>query len=172
MQLEENRYSRMFITNVNSYIAEYEKTGKLKRKKDYAYGDDLEWSQNFSSQIIAKTIEATLIRGADIEQTIRQHPDLMDFMLRTNVPRKGHLLWGTKQVQNTSRYFISNIGEELTKVLPPLAKSKTTEPRRFGINKGFKTTICNNLSDLTHFDVNYDWYIAETKKLIDPLRKA
>lgn len=128
LELEYNNYKRMFIANVNSYIAEFE-DGKLKRKKDYCYGDDLEWHKNHSAQVVAMAAEAALVRGEDIEQFIYNHPDKMDFMLRTKVPRSSKLMIefadGTsEQLQNITRYYVSHFGGQLMKLMPALAKNK------------------------------------------------
>lgn len=120
MTLEENIYKRMFILNVNSYIAECE-NGNLKRKKDFAYGDDLDWSQNFSMQIVAKACEAVLIRNEDLEEYIYSHDDLFDFCLHTKIPRSSYAeLENGQRVDNVIRYIVSTDGQSLTKVSPPI----------------------------------------------------
>lgn len=118
LTLERVDYNRMFIRDVNNYIGEY-LDGKLKRKSAYCYGPDLDWHQNHSSQIIAMAAEAALVHGENVEQFIRNHPDTMDFMLRTKVPRNSRLEWGDTVVQNITRYYVSNNGQSLTKVMPP-----------------------------------------------------
>lgn len=124
LELEEARYSRMFIRDVNSYIAEYEETGKLKRKGAYEY--ELEWHQNQSALVVQKAAEAALVDGEDIRHFITGHSDPLDFMLRTKVPRNSRLEWelgsfGAHRLQNITRYYISNQGGTLTKVMPPPA---------------------------------------------------
>jgi hypothetical protein len=163
--LEEAVYSRMFIRDVNNYLAEYQESGKLKNKGAYAY--DLQWHQNHSSLVIPKAAEAALIHGVDIAEFIYNHTDKMDFLLRTKVPRSSHLLHGEERIQNISRYYISTDGEELTKVMPPLAR-KPDAWRHIGINKEWLTTICNKWED-SLAGINYNYYIEETKKLVNVL---
>ena len=117
--LEEVFYRRMCILNVNSYIAQYD-DGGLKRKNKYAYGNDLEWHQNHSMQIVAKACEAVLIRGEDLKEFIYNHTDLLDFALQTKVPRNSHLETsdGTR-LGNIIRYVITTDGYQLVKVSPP-----------------------------------------------------
>jgi hypothetical protein len=116
LQLEAAEYSRMFIRDVNSYVAEYT-DGKLKRKGAYEY--DLGWHQNHSALVVPKAAEAALVHGRDIREFISNHDDALDFMLRTKVPRSSLLEWGGQRVANIVRYYISTEGKTLEKVMPP-----------------------------------------------------
>lgn len=162
LTLERADYNRMFIADVNNYIAEYT-DGKVKRKGRYEY-KDLDWNKNFSALIVPKAVEQHLLHGTEIREFIESHEDIYDFMLRAKVTKKGRLFCGDTQVQNTSRYYISHNGEELYKVLPPL-KGKIEE-RKIGINKGWRVKICNDMKDFES-DSNFDWYIKETEKLCE-----
>lgn len=146
---------------------------RVKRKGAYEYCIDkpgakgnLGWHQNHSAIIIQKAAEAYLLRGESIEHYIRNHTDIMDFMLRTKVPRTSRLMLGDRQVQNVTRYFISTDGEELVKIMPPLPKKPGVE-RRIGINVGWKATECNRLPAVGQVD--YRYYIQEAEKLVKPL---
>jgi hypothetical protein len=160
LQLEEAIYSRMFIRDVNSYIAEYE-GGKIKRKGAYEY--DMDWSQNHGGMVIAKVAEKVLIDGAPIRQTVEQWSDIMDFMLRTKVPRSSHLAWGEDKVQNISRYYIAKGGKPLNKWMPPL-KTKPGVWRCIGVESGWNVQVCNDIADAT-LPVDFDYYIREIEKL-------
>lgn len=114
--LEDAVYSRMFIRDVNNYIAEHE-GGKLKRKGAYEY--EMDWHQNQSALVVQKAAEAALVRGEDIREFITTHDDIYDYFLRTKVPRSSHLEWGGEKVGNIVRYYISTAGKPLEKVMPP-----------------------------------------------------
>ena len=126
LELEEALYSRMFIRDVNSYIAEYE-SGALKRIGAYAYVTaeedpgtrELPYHKDWSARVVAKAAEAVLVRGEDVWTFIENHDDVYDFMLRTKVPRDSALEWGGEKVPNTIRYYISTDGDILEKVMPP-----------------------------------------------------
>lgn len=165
MELEEARYSRMFIRDVNNYLAEYP-DGKLKHKGAYAY--KLAWHQNQSALVVPMAAEAALVRGENIRRFILGHQEPMDFMLRTKVPRSSRLFHGDRQVQNITRYYISHDGQPLVKMMPPL--SGKTEDRRIGINVGWLTTECNRWNGRLD-GINYEWYIEEAEKLVKPLRR-
>lgn len=185
LELEEAIYFRMMIRDVNNYIAEYE-SGKLKRKGAYEY--KLGWEKNHSMLVVPMAAEAFLVRGIEPAEFLIKHQNKMDFMLRTKVPRSSRLFLGTgeplewsksskkptrytdeKRLQNISRYYVSNKGGSLIKIMPPLAK-KPGVFRRIGINVGWKVTECNNLCEMAPLDINYRFYMEEVEKLISYAR--
>src|SRR5690554_1976788 len=185
--------------------------GKIKHKGRYQI-DGFGWHQNQSFLVVPKAAVACLLEGADIEDFILNHDDKYDFWGRTKVPRSSRLVgevWDDdgiieeQQLQNICRYYVSNDGVTLTKVMPPLpgkekevgvyekdgkrqyattptaanklernewVKVDTINERRIGINTGQKVTICNNIKDYKG-DINYQWYIDQARKLVDPLIK-
>lgn len=225
LQLEEARYKRMFIRDVNNYIGEYE-DGTLKRKGAYVHNRDdlgeLPWHKNHSALIVPKAAQAALVDNADIRDFITNHYDIMDFMLRTKVTGKDQLISIANDIespeQKVTRYYISTDGVSLFKVSPPTPgynvgqwkraskltdayynavvdelkskaqddddldsnglpwderintknKSKYAE-RRTGVNAGWLVTTCNDIKKARKSNINYEWYIAETEKLVNPL---
>lgn len=126
LELEEVLYNRMFIRDVNSYMAEKE-NGDVKRIGAYAYVNALEdngtrelpWHKNWSSRVVAMAAEAALVHGQDIDDFIHNHTDIHDFFLKTKVPRSSILEHGGERVANIIRYYISTDGKPLEKVMPP-----------------------------------------------------
>ena len=169
LELESARYRRMFIRDVNNYIAEYE-NGKLKRKGAYEY--EIDWHKNFSCLVVQKAAEANLIHGRDIEDFIRNHDDPYDFYLRAKVPRSSRLVIrednGERLLRNITRYYVSNGGGQLVKIMPPLPKKPDAE-REISVNKGWNVTVHDVIAPLN--DINYDFYISETEKLVKPVKR-
>lgn len=124
LELESAIYSRMFIRDVNNYIAEYvNETGKVKRKGAYEY--NLEWHQDFSALVVPMAAEAALLHGQCIDDFICNHTDINDFMLRTKVGRADKLMYCESiELQRITRYYIANQGGPLVKISPP-AKGAT-----------------------------------------------
>lgn len=126
LELEKALYNRMFIKDVNSYIAE-KTDGKLKRIGAYAHVTaeedpgtrELPYHKDWSARIVAIAAEAALVRGEDIRGFVTNHADIFDFFLRTKVPKSSTLEWGGEQVDNIVRYYISTTGKPLEKVMPP-----------------------------------------------------
>ncbi len=164
LQLEEAVYKVMMIRDVNNYIAQYE-DGSVKRKGAYEY--DMEWHQNAGGLVIAKVAEKVLLENAPIRQTLEQWPDMMDFMLRTKVPRSSYLAIEhdgvTKQLQNITRYYIAQDGGRLFKWMPPL-KGKQ-EWRKIGVESGWGVQPCNDIRDAGKLPIDFDYYVREVEKL-------
>lgn len=168
LEMERNDYSKMFIRDVNSYIAVYI-NGKVKLKGAYVY--ELEHHKDQSCVVVQKAVAEYLATGISIEDYITNHKDKFDFMLRTKVPKSMTLVLvddsGNETVQqNVSRYYVSNGAGSgsLIKIMPPVAGKE--EDRRAGICVGNKVKICNKLLDFS-WDIDYSYYIAEAKKLTD-----
>jgi len=166
---------------------------------------ELTWNKDHSAVVVAKAAEAALMYDQDISEFIHNHDDVYDFFLRTKVPKSSHLLCGDEQVQNVSRYYVSETGGALTKVMPPTDKltekwrtvahwkhrdngkhanapkapsgkydlcpapSELPPDRRMSIQKGYLVTVCNSIAGHEFNDINYDYYIAEARKLVDEL---
>jgi hypothetical protein len=201
LQLENVEYDSMFIRDVNNYIAIPCK-GDVKRKGAYEY--ELAWHQNHSALIVPKAAEAVLVHGKNIRQFVESHDDVMDFMLRTKIPRSDILEWGGEKVQSTSRYYVSTDGDYLEKISPPKGnpgwykkahavsqedyervmadtggawdervntKNKSIyEERRTQFHTGWTVKLCNNMKNVSEIsDINYEYYIREVEKLVEPL---
>jgi hypothetical protein len=139
---------------------------RVKRKGAYEW--DVQWHQNAGGLVIPKVAEKVLVEGAPIRQTVMQWPDIMDFMLRTKVPRSSYLAieWGDQQpqqLQNTTRYYVAEGGGRLFKWMPPL-KGKQ-EWRKIGVESGWGVQPCNDIRDAGRLPIDFDYYIREVEKL-------
>ena len=172
LELEYADYESMHIANVNNYIARYT-NGKVKLKGAYV-SDELGWHQNHSAKVIQMAAASEMLEGVPVEEFIRNHKNKYDFLLRTKVPRSSSLVLLTPlddeglefeetKLQNICRYYACKDGGKLVKVMPPLEGS--TEFRRIGIDTDWNVKVCNNIVDFD-WDVDYDYYINEAKKLV------
>ena len=167
LKLEETDYRRMFIRDVNNYIA-VTTNGGVKRKGAFEF--ERGWHQNQSALVIPRAAFGHLVYGYPIDEAIRNHPNMFDFMLRTKVRRNSRLQieYGPHSVsdlQNVTRYYIGHHGGKLIKIMPPAPGG--TEERRIGIDKDWLAVPMNTMSEVR--DINYDYYIEEANKLVDPL---
>jgi hypothetical protein len=168
LEMERNDYKAMFVQNVNNYISVYTNDKvKLKGKFDY----NLAHHQNPSSLVVKKAVEAFLTKDISLEEFITKHDNKYDFMLRTKIPKASKLVsvdseGNEQKEQNVSRFYISKASDARTliKVMPPIKGA--TEDRRMGICVGRTARICNNI-DSFRWDIDYDYYIEEAKKLTD-----
>ncbi len=167
LKLEDVEYSRMFIKDVNNYIAQ-STDGKLKRKGKYAYDrtdqQELPWYKNHSFLVVPKAAEACFLHGTSLEDFIYNHDDVYDFLGRIKVRRSDRLQTRDgRQLQNITRYYSSISGDEFFKIMPPLA-GKTNE-RVSGIEVGWLLNDCNNF-DGQLINLNHDFYIEKASKLV------
>lgn len=173
LQMEVVDYQAMYIRDVNNYIAIY-KDGSAKYKGAYEY-EDLAWHKNFSSLIIPMAVDYHLTKGVNYVDFIKSHKDPYDFMLRTKVPRNCDLVLTDEngkneiKLQNICRYYPSKNGGKMIKIMPPL--DGKTENRRMSIESDWLVTPCNNMNDFK-WDVDYDYYISEVEKLLEPFSES
>jgi hypothetical protein len=90
------------------------------------------------------------------------------------VPRNSHL-FGVKgdervNLPNMLRYYVSEGGYSLIKVMPPLAK-KPNVWREIGVVSGWTVCPCNHIKDATA-PISYGWYINEVEKLVLPMKES
>lgn len=168
LTMEGDSYSKMIIRDVNNYISVYE-NGNIKRKGAYEY-DGLGWHQNQSALVVAKAAEHELLGRGGVDEFILNHEDKWDFMLRTKVPRNSRLVLsledGTDVLQqNICRYYPSEEGGKLVKIMPPLKDGG--EERRLSIDKEWSVKTCNDVNDFEWDKLNYEYYIVQAKKLVD-----
>ena len=141
LNLECEDIAEVYQRDVNNYI-QIGTDGKIKRKGAYEY--NYQWHQDPSAMIVARAAEAALVHGQDIRTFITQHRDPFDFMLRAKVPRSARLVmrwpeWGAeREMQNTTRVFISRNGGSLVKLLPP-----TGVPGTWKRKNGIKDDVYN-----------------------------
>jgi hypothetical protein len=169
LTLERTDYRRMWVADVNSYVAE-RTDGIVKRKGRYEY--DREWHQDQSALVVPKVAEKVLLHGAPIRETVENWSDPWDFLLRVRVPRAGRLsitMGGVDYaLPNTTRYYVAKGGGQLTKWLPPI---KTLPKwRQFAIEAGWGVQVCNDLSvSQALLPIDFDYYVREIEKLVLPL---
>lgn len=134
LNLEHASYKRMWVRDVNNYVAE-SPDGKLKLKGDYWYPDGSKyeggwpeaiskagpsaWHKDLGAQIVQRAAVAAMVHGVDPETFMRVHRDPFDFMLRAKLQRGSELFIGDQQVQRITRYYITKQGGPLRKISPP-----------------------------------------------------
>lgn len=171
LTMEGDTYQSMLAANVNNYIAVYE-SGDVKRKGAYEF-KDLDWHKNQSALVIKMAAVHELLGEGKASDFIRSHKNEYDFMLRTKVPRSSRLVMVNDDesevaLQNICRYYPSVDGGKLIKIMPALPGKELEGERRLSIDKEWKVTPCNKMSDFK-WGVNYDYYIDEAQKLIEAI---
>lgn len=170
MELEETQYQSMWIRDVNSYIA---KTidGKYKRKGAYDYelkiGDQKAWHKDHSGLVIQKAACAALCEDVDPADFIRRHDDPWDFLMMIKAKGAHRLELGDgTECQKTTRYYIAHDGQQLVKVMPPLAKTPDRVRRQiihadgqavaYGTRGAYRCSICGDIGPTFKFIYEFD----------------
>ncbi len=168
--LEEVEYQKMVIADVNSYLAQkLDGSTKLKGRYDHVKttGGVRDWHKDHSFLVIPKVAEQVLIHGAPIRETLMNWPDKYDFFGRIKVPRSSKLVGVSDgediPLENTQRYYVSEGGVSLVKIMPPLAK-KPDVWRRIGVESGWTVCPCNDVQDAV-LPIDHEYYVAEVEKL-------
>lgn len=130
----------------------------------------MEQHKNHSQLVVKKAVANFIETGEPIEEYIKNHKDMFDFMLRTKIPKQYRLILSRDgeelEQQHVTRFYVSlsDKAGELIKIMPPLEGKE--EDRRNGICVGKKVKICNNIVDFD-WDIDYDYYIEQANKLLD-----
>jgi hypothetical protein len=132
LELEEARYARMFIRDVNNYVAEPDDPKKAPKLKgaywypvkfpeDISNASPSAWYKDLGGPIIQRAADAYMLRGVLPEHTIWAWHDPFDFMLFAKVKRGTQLYIGDRPVQRITRYYMARNGAPMRKVSPPVA---------------------------------------------------
>lgn len=158
LELEENRYDRFFIRDVNSYIAEYSEgyynpekpDSRYKRKGAYEY--KREWHKDHSALVVQKAVEARMVHGADMTSFIINHRDEFDFMIRGKVNRDSslHLVYQDgheEKLSNTIRYYVTQSGGSLVKRTAPKGTPGTWKRKNKITDQYYDSVVAELLAD-------------------------
>lgn len=130
LTLEGVDYSKMYIRDVNNYIA-VTTEGKIKLKGAYWTPDPLSyhkalgdaqpaaWHKNLSNLVSIRAAVAHMLYDVDIEKFIRTTQNPYDFLCAVKIKRSDKLMCGNVEQQRNSRFFISTDGGSLYKLSPP-----------------------------------------------------
>jgi hypothetical protein len=153
LRLESVDYSRMWIRDVNNYIAE-STSGKIKLKGCYEYPDPKNyhqsianmsppgWHKDWSAVVIPMAAVAAMMGNIDPAQHVYTNMNPFDFMLCAKAKGGSRMSIGDQDAQKTTRYYMSRTGAPLSKYNPP--------PRGFQIGWPKKAS---GVSDQTYLKV-------------------
>ena len=147
LELEEVNYSKMWVRDVNNYLAVYT-NGKLKSKGCYWYPEtdrDYEnnWHKDHSAMVIQKVSRIALLDGVNPDYLVRLNTDPYDFCLRFKTPSGSVAYIGDKECTKTVRYYVSKTGQ------PMIVKSKPKGvgfKRRNGITDEYYNQILSEIA--------------------------
>ena len=121
--MEEVRYKRMWIRDVNNYIAE-KMNGEFKLKGAYWYPENIKdydgvWHKNFSNIASIKAAVKAMTHSWSLETGIKLVTDPFDFMLRYKTQGESKVYIGDVEQLKNVRYYVSVSGKPMKKISPP-----------------------------------------------------
>lgn len=176
---------------------------------------DRDYHKNHSKRINSIALANFFINNINISDTINNHLNnnsygfcdnhgIYDFCLGAKMKGQNELVqryWKgydliEEPLSKMNRYYVSNVGVELIKKLPPLEKHHLTETDKYklkfdanqlnifdiiedvkidaenrdeNLEAGYKCTLFNKYKEYK-YDLNYDYYIKECYSIIDKLK--
>jgi DNA polymerase elongation subunit (family B) len=178
IELECNYYKAMFIRDCNNYIAlGFDNKVKLKGayEVDKLIGSEIVYHKDSSFRIVQIAVRDYFIKGIAVETTIKSHNAVRDFMGRIKFSRefKGILEWYDPndifgkiiqvETEKVTRYYVSTVRKKFVKVTLKTGK-------RTAINKEYFVSLAQILPDKIPNDIDYQFYINESLKLINAIK--
>ena len=176
--IEEAFYSKMCVRDVNNYIAVYDDSTKehehIKLKGDFEVYK--EFHKDPSMRIVPLAVKNYFLYNIPVEDTIKENRDIFNFCLRLKTNSKStpifrHIEFGKltdKKLNRTTRYYIGKGSES------GILLKKFEDDRITGVNIGYSVILYNHafkVNNWNDYNINYQFYIAEANKLINPLIK-
>lgn len=167
-------YKKYARRDVNNYLS-ITVDGIIKAKGDFIYPDLSKINEDpfllrrgFDRPIIPLALNKYFIEGIPIEDTIRNHKDIYDFCTSQKTDKKFINEYHTikndslhvKKLQQSVRYYVSNSGGSLY-------KKRIEDGGMINYCVGYNVTIFNDYVEKEDYDINYNYYIKETQKIID-----
>ena len=172
--VEYAHYKKCIFTSVNDYLIQ-KTNGELKKKGDWITKFD--WHQNNSYRIIPIALEKFFIEGIPIEETIKNHDNILDFCAKKKSVGEwwfeirqvinGEVV--IKKLQKNNRYYLSNHGGVIYK-LHPDGREQFVEAHPLK-GRAWYCTVINKLDrkEIKDRDIHYKYYIRECQKKIHAL---
>ena len=164
LTLEYDEYRKMFVRDVNNYIA-VNTDGKVKYKGDFEIEKELH--KDHSAKVVRIAVENYVLHGIPVGVTIKNHPKIEDFFVYARCRKTSVLCYEHNskdvQLQRMNRLLVVDEGHEMYK--------RFTDGRKISVYKGYELLDCNDMNSIKPFTINYNFYIEEADKLIQSVEK-
>lgn len=165
--IEYANYKKCVIRDVNAYSIQTTE-GKVKEKN--LFSREITLDKGYNMPIISIALYNYFVKNIPVEKTIKEHTDIYDFCKSQKVGSQYtvelHYLKDNKlqidECQKTNRYFVVNYGAKLY-------KRKVQTNRLADLVSGRHIALFNDYYESNDYNINYNYYIQETQKVIDVL---
>ncbi|MDR1018983.1 MAG: hypothetical protein LBM02_09825 [Lachnospiraceae bacterium] len=179
LRLENAEYSKMVISNVNNYIAQYT-NGKIKYKGSYEI--DRDFHKNKSQRIVQIALKRYFIDNIPIEDTVMNHLNVKGGYDHDNMTAEYAIhaygiydfCHGRKVKWNQEFVMIQGmnekrINEKVIRYYNTTKKSmmmkKYSDGRIEAVNKGYNAELFQNFEEKTDYMIDYNYYLNECYKI-------
>lgn len=171
LTLETEEFEAFYQYAINDYLGVLKgyketKDKKLLKKKGL-FIDTPSLGKGLPPLIIPKAINLYFADGTPIEDTIRNCKDIHDFLTYQKVGKQFYVEKAGEKISRINRYYCSTNGFYLYKH----RIGEDIKSNGISMLKSSGVQIANNLNEITEFpkDINYQYYIAEARKIIYPM---
>lgn len=186
LQLEEEQFEAMYQYAINDYIAVKKgyKEATSDKKKSFIktkgmFITDIYLGKGLSPKIIPEAIINYFVEGIPVEQTIKECKDIRKFIKCEKTGKQWTVEYNEQIQQRINRFYVSNSGYYLWKW-----KEESGVKEYQNMLKGYGVRLHNKFysdEDLqwkyahgetfeSIYDVNYNYYITQCKKIIEELK--
>lgn len=184
LELEYAEYSKMIISNVNNYMAQYT-DGKVK-EKGAAYVIDADFHKNKSQRVVRIALQRYFFEGIDVRDTIQNYLTSDEKGMRWN-PRKKkfdiefHGIYDFcigKKVQWNQDFVLirgmeeKSIGQKVIRYF--ITTNRATMMKRYSdgrqeaVSKGYKAELFQDYHKSDNYCIDYNYYVNECYKVTTP----
>jgi len=190
--LEFSEYQKLVIRDINNYTS-ITTDEKIKPKGCFeivkTQNGDIAYNKDWSMLCVPKALENYFFRGIPYQQSLRENKNIYDFCIgkrARNTSSKGvtknwyfeaRTIEGMDLVRQrlpkTIRYLITKKGVSLHKCYEASDGSKGDQFLEVHPNIGrtWRATLFNRYFDSENYDLHYEYYERECKKIIDSVSK-
>lgn len=164
MELECTHFTKMVRKDINNYLVICQDNGKVSYKQKGAFLTEPPVDMSHDNLVVSKALYHYYKSGIPIEQSIRGHDNIYDFCACQKVAKTYSVFWNGQRQQRLNRYFVAKRGGAY------LYKSKDGENMEHML-KGYSVQLFNDYYEkpMAEYEIDYGYYIAETKKLLNQL---
>jgi DNA polymerase elongation subunit (family B) len=164
LQLEYANYSSMIIRDVNNYIAVSE-DGKIKEKG--AFETKKDWHKDNSYMVVPLAVREYFVNGTPVEQTLRNHTNLLDFCGRYKASKGWHVEFIYLDGMDEKRLEFGKIYRFLPVNKGGVSMKINKDGREHHLCEGYQTFPYNKLEEFDLSNLNMNFFINECNKLIE-----
>lgn len=167
LTLEYANYEQMIIRDVNNYIAVSD-NGKVKEKGCFETKKD--WHKDNSYMVVPLAVREYFVNGTPIEQTLRNHDNILDFCGRYKASRGWHVEYIYLDGNQEKRLDFGKIYRFLPVYRGGVSMKINKDGREHHLCEGYQTFPFNKKELFDKDNLNIGFFENECKKLIETIQ--